>query len=65
MVASFSMMFSMELSIWLRGPSSLSISLRLFMSDLFTVLIDRVIVMKVNRKIVPPIISFIQLPKLS
>lgn len=64
MVISFSMKFTGKLDKWRRGPSSLSISLRLFISDVFTVLVDRVIVRKVNRKIVPPTISFIQLLKL-
>ena len=65
MMISFSIMFNRKLSMWLRGPSSLVISFRLFMSDVFTVLIDSVIVRKVIRKIVPPVISFIQLLKLS
>jgi len=59
------MMFSRKLSKWLRGPSSLSISLRLSVSDLFIVLVGRVIVRKVSRKIVALTISFIQLLKLS
>lgn len=65
MVISFSMVFSRKLSKLLRGPSSLTISLRLFMSDLLTVLIDNVIGSKASRKIIAPMISFIQLLKLS
>ena len=64
-VISFSMMFSMKLSIGLRGPSSLVISFRLFMSDLSIVFVNSILMKKVNRKIVPPMISFIQLLKLS
>ena len=65
MVISFSIMFSMKLSIWLRGPSSLNISLRLFMSCLLIVFVISMLMRKVDRKIVPPVISFIQLLKLS
>ena len=65
MAVSFSMMFSIELSTWLRGPSSLVISFRLFMSCLFIVFVSSMLMRKVNRKIVPQITSFIQLLKLS
>jgi hypothetical protein len=65
MVTSFSMMFSIELSMWLRGPSSLVISLRLFMSCLLMVFVSSMLMRKVSRKIVPPMVSFIQLLKLS
>ena len=65
MVVSFSTMFSRKLSMWLRGPSSPVISLRLYMSDLLIVFVSSMLMRKVNRKIVPPVISFIQLLKLS
>ena len=65
MVVSFSTMFSIELSMWFMGPSSLVISFRLFMSCLLSVFVSSMLMRKVNRKIVPPVISFIQLLKLS
>ena len=65
MMISFSIMFNRKLSMWLRGPSSLVISFRLFMSCLLSVFVSSMLMRKVNRKIVPPVISFIQLIKLS
>ena len=44
MSRSFSMMFSGKLNMWERGPRSLSISLRLLMSVLFTARIRGVVV---------------------
>lgn len=65
MVISFSTMFSRKLSGWLRGPSSLSIALMLSMSCLLIVFVISMLMRKVDRKIVMPMTSFIQLLKLS
>ena len=45
------------------GPSSLSISRRLFMSDLLMVLVSRMAMTKAGRKINRPMIRLIQLLK--
>jgi hypothetical protein len=65
LASSFSNIFRIGLSTLLRDPSSLVISLRLFMSDPSKVRVSNMLRRNADMKIARPMISFIQLLKLS
>jgi len=65
MFISFSMMFRGMLKSGASGPSALSISLKFLVSVLFIAPMSGAVVVYVVRKINAPMISFIQLNRLS